>query len=312
MPRSSNSNSATSASLITLAVTLIAILQLFIMHRLSLPLALLIFVLVACKNKTTSDDQLNNKETTPLTSSSNTPPKVISLVAEPATINIDASKTAVIVVDMENDFGAKGGMFDRAGLDIVNIQKVVKPTAAVLSAAREAGMKIIYLKMGFKPDLSDLGTEGSPNRVRHQLYMHVGDSITAPNGRGSRILVRDSWGTSIVPELQPEKGDIELYKTRFSGFYKTALDSTLKQLGVTYLIVTGCTTSICVESTVRDAMFRDYSAIVLRDCVAEPAGPEFTHNNHETSLYIMQRMYGWVSSSTDFINGLGTQEKRLQ
>ena len=113
----------------------------------------------------------------------------ITLEARPNPVEFDAGKTAVIVVDMQNDFGAKGGMFDRAGIDISGIQKVVAPTARVLSAARHAGVKIIYLKMGYHPDLSDLGAPDSVNRVRH-LRMGVGETMRAPDGRESRILIR--------------------------------------------------------------------------------------------------------------------------
>ena len=81
----------------------------------------------------------------------------ITLAAKPASISIDPARTAVIVVDMENDFVAKGGMFDRAGIDISGAQKVIAPTAKVLAAARQAEIPIVYLKMGFQSDLSDLG-----------------------------------------------------------------------------------------------------------------------------------------------------------
>jgi Isochorismatase family len=81
----------------------------------------------------------------------------INLDAKPEAITLDPVMTAVIVVDMQNDFGSKGGMFDRAGIDISGIQEAVGPTAKVLAAARSLGIKIIYLKMGYKPDLSDLG-----------------------------------------------------------------------------------------------------------------------------------------------------------
>jgi ureidoacrylate peracid hydrolase len=137
--------------------------------------------------------------------------------------------------------------------------------------------------------------------------MHVGDTITAPNGSKSRILIRDSWGTDIVADLTPQAGDIVIYKTRFSGFYKTELDSLLKQLGKRYLIMTGCTTSICVESTVRDAMFRDYSSIVLEDCTAEPIGYGLPRSNHEASLLNIQALFGWVSNSSEFIKAVNRQ-----
>jgi ureidoacrylate peracid hydrolase len=93
--------------------------------------------------------------------------------------------------------------------------------------------------------------------VRHLRRFGVGEKITASDGNESRILIRDTWNTEIVPELKPQAGDDILYKTRFSGFFETDLDARLKKLGVTHLIITGCTTSIRVDSTVRDAMFRD-------------------------------------------------------
>jgi len=231
--------------------------------------------------------------------------RIIRIDAKPEPIAIDTAKTAVIVVDMQNDFGSKGGMFDRAGIDISGIQKVVGPTAKVLASARRAGVKIIYLKMGFRPDLSDLGSPDSPNRVRHLGVFKVGETIRAPDGRESRILIRDTWNTDIVPELKPQAADVVLYKHRFSGFYQTDLDARLKQLGIKYIVVTGCTTSVCVESTIRDAMFRDYLCVLLSDCTSEPIGEGLARSNHEASLLTIQVSLGWVSSSDEFIKALG-------
>jgi len=223
----------------------------------------------------------------------------VTLAAKPEPIAIDPARSAVIVVDMENDFAAKGGMFDRAGVDISGAQNVIAPTAKVLSAAREAGLKIIYLKMGYRPDLSDLGATDSVNRTRH-LKFGVGQKIQAPDGRESRVLIRDMWDTDIVPELKPQLNDIVLYKTRFSGFYQTDLDAILKKFGIKYLIVTGVTTSICVESTVRDAMFRDYLCVLLKDCMSEPIGHDLPRTNHEASLLSAEVLLGWVSDSEHF------------
>jgi ureidoacrylate peracid hydrolase len=230
--------------------------------------------------------------------------KKMLIAAKPQPVAFDASSTAVIVVDMQNDFGAKGGMFDRAGINISMIQQAIPPTASVLAAARQAGIKVIYLKMGYRSDLSDLGSEGAPNRVRHLNIMHVGEAVDAPDGSKSRILVRDTWNTDIVAELTPQPGDPVLYKTRFSGFYQTDLDALLKRLNIQHLIFTGCTTSICVESTVRDAMFRDYAAVVLQDCTGEPIGYDLPRSNHDASLLAIQALFGWVSDSSSFINAL--------
>jgi ureidoacrylate peracid hydrolase len=231
------------------------------------------------------------------------PKKIVRIDAKPEPIAIDISKTAVIVVDMQNDFGTKGGFFDHAGLDISMIQRTVGPTARVLTSARQAGVKIIFLKMGFHPDLSNLGAPDSPNRIRH-LRFGVGETVRAPDGTESRFLIRDTWNTDIVSELKPRPDDVVLYKHRFSGFYQTDLDATLKNLAVKYLIFTGCTTSVCVESTVRDAMFRDYLSLLLADCTGEPIGYGLPRSNHEASLLLVQTLFGWVSDSNEFIRAL--------
>ena len=92
-----------------------------------------------------------------------------------------------------------------------------------------------------------------------------------------------------------------MYKHRFSGFYQTDLDATLNRMGAKYLIFTGCTTSICVESTIRDAMFRDYSSILLADCTGEPIGYGLPRSNHEASLLVIETSLGWISSSDELI-----------
>jgi ureidoacrylate peracid hydrolase len=235
----------------------------------------------------------------------------VTFAAKPQPMHIDTANTAIIVVDMQNDFGAEGGLFHRAGIDISSIQRAVGPTAKVLNAAREMGIKIIYLKMAFQPDLSDLGAPESPNRVRHLLF-GVGNVINAPTGEESRILVRETWNTDILPELAPNVDDIVLYKHRFSGFYETELDVILKRLGIKYLVVTGCTTSVCVESTIRDAMFRDYSCVLLEDCTAEPVGQELERSNHEASLLLIQTMLGWVSNSDEFLRAIENTHHTLQ
>jgi ureidoacrylate peracid hydrolase len=227
----------------------------------------------------------------------------VSFEGKPALVTIDPSKTVVLVIDMQNDFGAKGGMFDRAGIDIKEIQGVVAPISRVLAATRKRNMKIVYLKMGFKPDLSDMGSEDSPNYIRHR-HLGAGTQVKAPNGRETRILVRDTWGTDILDELKPEPSDTLMYKHRFSGFYQTKLEDMLRSFGARHLIVTGCTTSICVESTVRDAMFRDFTPVVLSDCSAEPIGHDLKRSNHEASLLNMQALFGYVADSGAYLKAI--------
>jgi ureidoacrylate peracid hydrolase len=227
----------------------------------------------------------------------------VTIEAKPGSLTIDLSKTAALVVDMQNDFGSKGGMVERAGIDIAPIRAAIAPTSRALAALRGCGVPVIYLKMGYRPDLSDLGPPRSPNRERH-LRFSVGSEIAAPNGQPSRILIRDTWNTSVIDELKPEPGDLELYKTRFSGFHATELDAILKSRGVEFLIVAGCTTSVCVESTIRDAMFLDYSCVLLSDCSAEPVGSDLPRTNHEASLLVLEAFFGWVSDSGALLRAL--------
>ncbi len=172
--------------------------------------------------------------------------KILRIDAQPEPLTIDAAKTAVLVIDMQNDFGAEGGMFHRAGIDIAPIKAAVPPTARVLAAARAAAIPAIYVKMEFRPDLSDVGAPDSPNRRKH-APLNLGMPVAGPGERKGRILIRDTWNTEIVPELAPKPGDIVVSKHRFSAFFETDLDMILRSLGVSSLIVTGCTTSVCVE-----------------------------------------------------------------
>ena len=230
--------------------------------------------------------------------------------ATPSDLSFDVATTAVIVIDMQNDFGSEGGMFHRAGIDISIVQDAVGPTATVLHAARRSGIPIIYLKMGFQPDLSDAGPPDSPNFLRH-LAVNVGMKVQAPDGTESRILIRDTWNTDIVTELAPEPDDVVIYKHRFSGFFETNLDAELQRLGIRHLIITGATTSICVESTIRDAMFRDYSCVLLSDCTGEPIGNDLPRSNHDASLLAIQVFFGSVSTSAEFLRALEAEGTAL-
>jgi ureidoacrylate peracid hydrolase len=231
---------------------------------------------------------------------------MLTIDARPAAVEFDPKKCAVIVVDMQNDFGAPGGMFDRAGIDISGIVEAAEATRPVLSAAREAGIPVIYLTMEHDADLSDAGPTDGPHWLKH-LPLKVGSGVVAPDGSASRVLVRNTWNTSILEVLAPESGDHVVSKHRFSGFFETNLDALLRSRGVSHLLVTGCTTSVCVESTVRDAMFRDYSCIVLEDCTAEPIGAGLSRTNHDASLLVIQTLLGWVSNSRAVCESLALQ-----
>jgi ureidoacrylate peracid hydrolase len=231
----------------------------------------------------------------------------VSIPARPDPLTVDLGRTAVVVVDMQNDFAAEGGMFHRSGVPIAGIRSCVPAIARVLAVARRVGIQVVYLTMAFEPDLSDAGGPGAPNVLKHLPLGGIGTPIEVPGGGTGRILVRGTWNTEIVPEVAPEPGDVVLVKHRYSGFYGTRLDDVLRGLGVDSLVFTGCTTSICVESTLRDAFYRDYRCLLLEDCAAEPLGGGEARTNHDSTVLAVEKLFGWVTDSAGFIRGLETQ-----
>jgi ureidoacrylate peracid hydrolase len=224
----------------------------------------------------------------------------IVVSARPQPFSFESARTALLVVDMQNDFASEGGMFAGSGGNIATNRAIMPAIAATLEAVRNSRIPVVYIKMGYAPDLSDAGGPEAPNRIKHRR-MRVGEESASGKGR---ILVRGDWGTEIVDELAPTPGETEIWKTRYSGFFGTTLDQHLQQIGVDSLIVTGCTTSVCVDSTVRDAMFRDYRCLILEDCVAEPIARNASRTNHEASLLTFELLLGWVGNSRELVAAL--------
>ncbi len=228
----------------------------------------------------------------------------VLVAARPGTFELSVPTTAVIVVDMQHDFAAPDGMFGRAGIPLDGIRSVIGPTRRVLDTARDAGILVVYLMMQFNEDLANLGSPQAPNRLRH-LALGVGQTVDAPDGTTSRVLVRDTWNTKIIDELAPQSGDLVIAKHRYSGFFETDLDDVLRARGITSLIFTGCTTSVCVESTLRDAFYRDYQCLLLTDCCAEAVGSDQPRTNHDATLTVIEALFGWTTESDRLIASVG-------
>lgn len=223
----------------------------------------------------------------------------LTLPAQPCSVELNLPRTAVIVVDMLNDFCTPGGSLDTAGFDLALGRSVIRPISDLLALARELGLLVIYLKHGYQPDLSDLGPPASRNAIAHAAA-GVGRSFATPDGSTGRIGILGTWNTEIIDELAPAEQDVIVSKSRFSGFYRTSLDSVLAERGIDTVLVTGLTTSVCVEATVRDAMYLDYRPVVLADCTAEPQG----QRNHEASLTIIASTLGWVSDAASLTSAV--------
>jgi len=211
------------------------------------------------------------------------------LNAKPEPVEVDFKRSAIVVVDMQNAFAKKGGMLDLAGTDISGASRVIKAIREILDAARPAGFPIVYLQMGYKPDLSNAGGAESPN-PRKELAMCLMGRRAEWKGK---LLTEGTWDFALVEELAPHPGDLIITKTRYSGFAGTSLDSQLRALGIRYLFFTGIATNVCVESTLRDSYFLEYWPVLLADCSLQ-AGPAFLQ---EATLYNVESFFGWTTTS---------------
>ena len=214
---------------------------------------------------------------------------VTTLNAKPEPLEIDLRQAAVVVVDMQNAFASKGGLLDIAGADISGTPSVIHCIKELLAAARRAGVAVVYLQMGYKPDLSNSGGAGSPNS-RKELAMHL--MTCRPELRG-KLLTEGTWDFEIVEELKPREDDLVVLKTRYSGFTGTTLDSLLRTRGIRYLFLAGIATNVCVESTLRDAYFLDYWPILIMDGTLQ-AGPA---EMQAATLFNVESFFGWTTSS---------------
>jgi len=224
-------------------------------------------------------------------------PEMTRLNTRPEAIEVDLVKSAIIVVDMQNAFAAKGGTLDVAGIDISAASKVVSAIRVALSAARAAGLTVVYLQMGYKPDLSNSGGPQSPNWYK-EVAMHLMN--TRPELKG-KLLTEGTRDFAVVDELAPQDGDLVVVKTRYSGFAGTNLDSLLRMRGIRYLFFTGIATNVCVESTLRDAYFLDYWPLLIKDATTQ-AGPTAAH---EATVLNVESFFGWTLGTQDFLGAVG-------
>jgi nicotinamidase-related amidase len=192
-------------------------------------------------------------------------------------------KPALIVIDMQNGFCNPEGFMNKIGLDYTTSATAVEPIGRLLAAARSAGIPVFFTRYSLNADYSDAG-----------LLLELFPAIRDAGG-----MIRESWDAEVVDELKPQPGERVIDKTRYSAFYDTDLEQQLRELGVDTLIVCGVTTNICVESTVRDAFFRDIRVVVPSDGTAAVT-PEL----HEGALRDFEYGFGRVATVAEIAEAI--------
>jgi nicotinamidase-related amidase len=219
---------------------------------------------------------------------------VPSVQAEPYPFELQPKQAALLIIDMQRDFLEPGGFGAMLGNDVGQLRRAIEPNQLLLAAWRAAGLTVIHTREGHRPDLSDLPPA---KKIRGRSAMTIGDE-----GPMGRILVRGEAGHDIIAELAPAPGEPVVDKPGKGAFWATDLHAILQHRGITQLVVTGVTTEVCVNTTIREANDRGYDCLALADCCGSYF-PEF----HAAGLAMIKAqggIFGWVGESGPLITAI--------
>jgi len=217
-----------------------------------------------------------------------------SIKAEPYSFDFIPSQCALLIIDMQRDFLEPGGFGEMLGNDVSQLRRTIQPNQVLLAAWRAAGLQVIHTREGHRPDLADLPPQ---KKIRGKSEKMIGDP-----GPMGRILIRGEVGHDIIAELYPKPDEPVIDKPGKGAFFATDLHAILQNLGITQLVVTGVTTEVCVNTTVREANDRGYNCLVPSDCV----GSYFT-DFQEWGLKMIKAqggIFGWVTDSSEILPAL--------
>ncbi|MFS8038889.1 cysteine hydrolase family protein [Xanthobacter sp. AM11] len=219
-------------------------------------------------------------------------PRPVTFAAQPQAVEIDLARTALMVVDMQNDFLHPDGWFPQAGVDAAPLRAIIPAVRALAEAARAAGLPVVWVNWGVRADRAEL-----PDPVLLKAAaggtrpVYADPSVT---GRGG-IVVEGAWGAQVVEELGAQPSDLLVYKHRLSGFFDNELDSVLRNRGIDTLLFAGINTDRCVFATLCDATFHGYGVVLAQDACASPSPDQV----RESVLYLVRLLYGATCTTAD-------------
>ena len=220
--------------------------------------------------------------------------KIIAVEAEPYPFEFTPATCALHVNDEQRDFLEPGGFGEMLGNDVSKLRRTIAPNQKLLAAWRAKKLPVLHTREGHRPDL---GCLPPAKKIRGRSPTTIGDP-----GPMGRILVRGEAGHDIIPELYPVFGEAVIDKPGKGAFYATDLHAIMQNRDIKQLIVTGVTTEVCVNTTVREANDRGYDCLVPEDCVGS-----YFPDMHEAGLKMIKEqggIFGWVSHSQKILEAL--------
>jgi nicotinamidase-related amidase len=207
-----------------------------------------------------------------------------------------AGNIALVVIDMQRDFLEPGGFGAALGNDVTRLQAIVPTLARLIAAFRAAHLPIVHTKEGHRADLSDCPPA---KRARGRSGLRIGDK-----GPMGRILILGEPGNDFVAALAPGPGELVLPKPGKGAFYATDLDAALRARQIQRLVITGVTTEVCVQTTMREANDRGYDCLLVEDAT-ESYFPEFKAATL-AMVAAQDGIVGWTTRAEAVIDAIGS------
>lgn len=221
------------------------------------------------------------------------PSRPSRLPAAPQPVELDLARTALVIVDMQNDFCHPEGWFPAVrGVDPTPLLAPVDAISRLIAASRAASVPILWLNWGVREDAANLPPHVLDKATSCGALPGYGDP--SPTGHGP-ILAEGSWGAATIEALDQQPEDLVVHKHRLSGFKDSTLDSVLRRAGITTLLFTGINIDRCVFATLTDASFEGYDTILVEDATATPS-PDYVR---EAVLYLTRLLYGFTTKTQD-------------
>ena len=207
--------------------------------------------------------------------------------AEPR-VELDRRRTALLVVDVQNDFCHPDGYFAAVGFDVTPCTEVAPRVAALVEEARRRQVPVVWtMSTNSDPPVHRL----APARFRRARLA----------GRPPDQFLPGSWGWRLVDALAPRPPELVVEKPRYDAFLRTSLEDELRARGIAAVVVTGVITNCCVDTTARSAFMRGFDVLVLEDCVATFAEER---DLHDASLRNLEQLFAVVAGSEAFEEAL--------